>query len=117
MPMNNNSSAVSMLLKEINELKDKVEVLEKYIWIHNAMENITAVTDEWHTVPLVTYDRTSYITSGGYNNYITYDNIINAPNAITNISTQPDALIVDYSNWQRSFVPLCITSHNGWYQL
>jgi hypothetical protein len=29
--MNNNSSAVSMLLKEINELKDRVRELEKYI--------------------------------------------------------------------------------------
>jgi hypothetical protein len=29
--MDNNSSAVSILLKEINELKDKVRELEKYI--------------------------------------------------------------------------------------
>ena len=125
MQMNNNSNAVSILLKEINELKDKVKELEEYVWIHNATETITAgaitpgtitaETVEWYTIPLVNYDRMSYITSG--HNYIDYSNIVNAPNAITNISSQPDALIVDYSNWQRSFVPLCITSRNGWYNL
>jgi hypothetical protein len=29
--MNNNSSAVSILLKEINELKDRVRELENYV--------------------------------------------------------------------------------------
>jgi hypothetical protein len=118
--MNNNSSAVSILLKEINELKDRVRELENYVWIHNAVSNtaetITAETVEWYTIPLVNYDRRSYITTG-YNNYIDYSNIVNMPNMVTNISAQPDALIVDYSNWQRSFVPLCITSRNGWYNI
>jgi len=105
--MNDNSSAVSILLWEINELKDKVKELEKYIWVHNAVDSITAE---------IGYSGPSYISTR-YDNYIDYNHIVNAPNSVINISTQPDALIVDYSNWQRSFVPLCITSRNGWYNI
>lgn len=113
--MKNNSSAVSILLKEINELKDKVRELEKYIWMHNTVESITSEIVEW-PVPLGSYSWPSYIPTR-YDTYIDYNHIVNAPNAVTNISTQPNALIVEYSNWQRSFVPLCITSRNGWYNI
>jgi hypothetical protein len=43
------------------------------------------------------YSGPSYISTR-YDNYIDYNHIVNAPNSVINISTQPDALIVDYSN-------------------
>lgn len=72
--INNNNSAAALLLKEINNLKEKIEGLE----YRNVM-----VTP--------------------------YEMIPNAPNSIVRISSQPDALIVEYADWTRQFIPICIT--------
>jgi hypothetical protein len=79
------------------------------------VENITSEIVE-RPIPLWGDGRLSYMPTR-YENYIDYNHIVNAPNSVTNISAQPDTLIVDYSNWQRSFVPLCITLYNGWHYL
>ena len=128
MPKDKEWSAVAMLLSEINRLKDRVERLENnstYRWRYNLTSDysttITAETNNGETITLVDNLRTAreatmaYTTYAvGYDNTIDYSNIRNTPNSITNISSQPDALLVDYADWQRSFIPLCITRSNGW---
>ena len=91
---------------------------------------ITAETDEWATITLTQWPRTAReaaeealirVNTDIRNQYITAwatvaDNIVldysairNAPNAVTHIQSAPDALIVDFVDWQRQFIPLCIS--------
>ena len=44
-----------------------------------------------------------------YHTISSYDMILNAPDPIVRINTQPDAIIVEYHSWRREFIPLCIT--------
>lgn len=129
MPKDKEWSAVAVLLNEINKLRERVERLENnstYYWRYNLTSDystaITTETNDGETITLVdNRPRTAMEAAMNYTTYavwydntIDYSNIRNMPNSITNISSQPDALLVDYADWQRSFIPLCITRSNGW---
>lgn len=91
---------------------------------------ITAETEEWATITLTDWwprtvreaeEALNRINTDIRNQYMTawatfqdaivldYSAIRNAPNAVTHIQSAPDALIVDFVDWQRQFIPLCIS--------
>ena len=73
------NSAAKALLQEINDLKTRFEAF-------------IAERD---------FERTVTVTP--------YEMIPDAPNSIVRINSQPDALIVEYADWTRQFIPICIT--------
>ena len=44
-----------------------------------------------------------------YHTILPYEMIPNAPNPITRINSQSDALIVEYHSWRREFIPIAVT--------
>ena len=38
-----------------------------------------------------------------------YNMVRNAPNPIVRIGSQPDALMVEYHDWRRDFIPISVT--------
>lgn len=92
---------------------------------------IIAETEEWATITLTNWwprtareaaeealirvntdIRNQYITTWATvrdNIVLDYSAIRNAPNAVTHIQSASDALIVDFADWQRQFIPLHIS--------
>lgn len=73
------NSAAKVLLQEINDLKTRFEAF-------------IAERD---------FERRVTVTP--------YEMIPNAPNCVVRISSQPDALLVEYADWSRTFIPLYIS--------
>ena len=97
------------------------------LWEVPAMEVETeewatiTLTDWWHRTAREAEEALHRINTDIRNQYITawatvadaivldYSAIRNAPNAITHIQSASDALIVDFADWQRQFIPLHIS--------